>query len=653
MNKVSYEQFLDKVYGCFLGKTVVGTLGAPYEGVKMPMNLPYSPEMIHTMLPNDDLDLQILWLDVVEKYGEDFTSYQLLDRFVNFCDYSPGEYAIMRKNYLRGIYPPLSGQFCNDFYRAGMGCPIRSEIWACLAPADPKRAADLSERDGVLDHVGDSVYAERFFAALESAAFVESDLRKLIDIGLSEVPEICRFRELVNDTLALCDRYDDSKLILRKILFKWGHPDCTNMFQNIGITLTALLKGNLDIIKTGMDALNCGHDTDCTCATAGAVIGAIRGAKSLIEEYALDDVKFKLGVRSDRRSDSVADLSEDIAQLAVAMKPELFEGTPEVNREFVRDERPVTLEFHYEIGDSGEENPAIGFGETRRVFFCLHNRSEARRMITLRIPSVHGIEPDKTCVRIYLEAGQGVRYPVNFTLSAEAEEILETNLFDVVYTVDDGAEETARFGLVGKTPWKVTGPIFETDPVATDEKLAGHTGYWHLFADVDYKEDKNDVVRRFHLNYKVDLDTPFCNEEELFTPFNPEAKTAREETLWQEEQDSFTMDDICGFSGPCVLYLSRELTAKEETEVCFQIGHSSPFTMWVNGQQIARRDGCDTWDAENVHLQHIHLHAGVNRMVWRLVRVNKDAKFNLTIAVGPTCADHLIGFGSVNPEKFR
>jgi len=75
MNKsIDFDEYLDKVKGCFLGKTVIGTLGAPFEGVKMPMDLKFKPEMVNTMLPNDDLDLQVLWLEVVEKYGLDFTS---------------------------------------------------------------------------------------------------------------------------------------------------------------------------------------------------------------------------------------------------------------------------------------------------------------------------------------------------------------------------------------------------------------------------------------------------------------------------------------------------------------------------------------------------------------------------------------------------
>ena len=38
---ISYKDYLDKVYGCFLGKTVIGTLGAPFEGIKMPLDLAF------------------------------------------------------------------------------------------------------------------------------------------------------------------------------------------------------------------------------------------------------------------------------------------------------------------------------------------------------------------------------------------------------------------------------------------------------------------------------------------------------------------------------------------------------------------------------------------------------------------------------------
>jgi hypothetical protein len=74
---LKWDEFVDKVYGCWIGKCVAGTIGAPYEGYKGIMNVEYTPSMIDNMLPNDDLDLQVLWLDVIEKKGTNFTSLNI------------------------------------------------------------------------------------------------------------------------------------------------------------------------------------------------------------------------------------------------------------------------------------------------------------------------------------------------------------------------------------------------------------------------------------------------------------------------------------------------------------------------------------------------------------------------------------------------
>ena len=524
MTKLSYSTYLDKVYGCFLGKTVIGTLGAPYEGIKMPLELPFKPEMVNTMLPNDDLDLQVLWLDVAEKYGEAFTSDQLLDRFVNYCDYSPGEYAVMRKNWTRGIHTPASGAFSNDFYISGMGCPIRSEIWACLAPLNPAEAADYAERDGILDHWGESVYGERFFAALESAAFgvdeTTCDLYALIDVGLSVIPAECKFRELVNDTVAWCRQYDDVKRILRKILHKYGHPDCTNLFQNIGITLAALLKGGLDEIKTGMDALNCGFDTDCTCATAGAVIGIIRGAKSLQAEYGWGDIKFVLGVKSDRRSDSVFDFSEDVAILGKTWNPGLIEGGEAKDYSFEAPD-PVGVWVEYPTFKDGRPDCSIAPGQTKTVTLCMTSFALKGQPLTY---SVKGLCLEASG-EITLPDGGNAEIPLTVEIPADIPVLNETNLYTVAYTVD-GTDYTYTFGLCGAYLWKAIGPIWRTDPVCTTEKLLKVPNYWHLMnPGYRYKGDSTDIVRRFHLNMAVDTTTPYLSMDELVKPLDPNADT--------------------------------------------------------------------------------------------------------------------------------
>ena len=255
--------YRDRVFGCWLGKSVAGTLGAPYEGWKGEFDFVFDPRAVATMAPNDDLDLQVLWLEVLERTGVAITSDDLAEAFFNQCPYAPGEYATFKKNWARGIHPPYSGSFNNRYYIHGMGCPIRSEIWACICPAQPDLAAAYAGLDGVLDHAGDSVWFEQYFAAIEAETFRDGDLHALLDRNRRFLPAASRARRLVDDTLAWSRQHRDWREVRRLILRDYGHPDCTNAYQNIGFTILALVHGDGDFIRTAMTALNCGFDTDC------------------------------------------------------------------------------------------------------------------------------------------------------------------------------------------------------------------------------------------------------------------------------------------------------------------------------------------------------------------------------------------------------
>lgn len=61
------------------------------------------------------------------------------------------------------------------------------------------------------------------------------------------------------------------------ILLDYSHPDFTNSVQNLGFTALALLFGGGDMETTINLALRCGYDADCTCASAGAVVGILSG----------------------------------------------------------------------------------------------------------------------------------------------------------------------------------------------------------------------------------------------------------------------------------------------------------------------------------------------------------------------------------------
>ena len=77
--KINIEEFRDKVLGCWTGKNIGGTLGAPMEGKREMTDVSfYIQELGGNPAPNDDLDLQLVWLLAVEQRG----AYRLNERML-------------------------------------------------------------------------------------------------------------------------------------------------------------------------------------------------------------------------------------------------------------------------------------------------------------------------------------------------------------------------------------------------------------------------------------------------------------------------------------------------------------------------------------------------------------------------------------------
>lgn len=299
--RLNRHEYRDSLLGCWLGKNVGGTLGEPFEWKRQINHVSfYTRDPRGEPLPNDDLDIQLIWLVAMEERGIEVTPARLADYWCLYVTPHWAEYGNGKINMRAGLLPPVSGTLHNA-HKDSCGAYIRSEIWACIAPGLPALAAAYAYRDAILDHGnGEGVYAEVFMAALESAAFVVKDLRALIAIGLSYIPAHCGVAQAVRTTL---DSFDAGKTWseTRDTLlqhYRGGSPwfsvspeDVAKGFQdgplgydvpsNIGITLIGLLYGGTDFGRVQCTAVNCGEDTDCTAATAGSVWGIMHGAKNI------------------------------------------------------------------------------------------------------------------------------------------------------------------------------------------------------------------------------------------------------------------------------------------------------------------------------------------------------------------------------------
>lgn len=405
------KYYWEKAYGGWLGKNIGGTLGEPVEGRMEVLDLSFYPKLGEGPLPNDDLDLQLVWLHAVEQYGAGLTAKDLGQEWLEHVFFPYDEYGYALTNLRRGINPPVSGWFGNPFTNC-MGSPIRSEIWAMLAPGAPAIAARYAWQDAIVDHgCGEGVYGEMFFAAIESAAFIHSDVNLLLDIGLSMIPDDCRVAKAVRD-LRKWHRQGEDWLEARELILKHhGHPNFTDAPQNIAFTILGWLYGE-NFGDAILKAVNCGYDTDCTGATLGAILGIIGGKDSLPDKW-VKPVGNRIAVSAPIKGfDAPKDLDELTYRTLVACKevlaawnlpiaispteetyidPAVLDSTEYLKGEDIskdlwayipwEERRPVPTGSRRKSGlevyiNYGSEGPAIGKEQTKELTFTLVNHTQ-------------------------------------------------------------------------------------------------------------------------------------------------------------------------------------------------------------------------------------------------------------------------------------
>jgi len=377
--RLNQDDYRNKVLGCWFGKNIGGTVGAPFEWKRQINDISFyvQKDMCGQAMPNDDLDIQLLWLCAMEEKGLDVTAQRLAEYWCLYVTPHWSEYGIAKINMRQGLPAPLSGSFQNIF-KHSCGSYIRSEIWACIAPGLPHVAARYAYEDAILDHGnGEGLYAEIFMAALESAAFVVSDLHRLIDIGLSYIPADSGVAQAVKTTVECFDRgltwkeTRDEVLRLHRGGTFMGFLDHTSpddqakgfvdgvtgydVPSNIGITLIGLLYGGDDFGQVQCISVNCGEDTDCTAATGGSVWGIIHGATAIPQKW-IDPIGRgiktvclnygELGYFGDQIPQTVDDLTDRTVRLARRM-------LTRHHAENLCSPKPTILEEKAPEGDSG------------------------------------------------------------------------------------------------------------------------------------------------------------------------------------------------------------------------------------------------------------------------------------------------------------
>ena len=288
MVKMNRNRIRDQIHACWIGKNIGGTIGAPFEGKREMPEVQGFTSPKGEPLPNDDLDLQLIWLCAMEEVGPHrLTCKDLAEYWLSYIPPYWNEYGVGKANVQGGLLPPMSGEFENLKWKHSNGAWIRSEIWACMAPGYPEIARRYAFEDACVDHgLGEGTVAEQFTATIESLAFFKSDIREILEEGLAAIPAESRVAKAVRTVMEGYDAGKDWKDVRNELVEQSSDIGWFQAPANVGFCVIGLLYGEGDFKKSVLTAVRCGDDTDCTGATVGAFLGILYGAAGIPSDWA-------------------------------------------------------------------------------------------------------------------------------------------------------------------------------------------------------------------------------------------------------------------------------------------------------------------------------------------------------------------------------
>ena len=314
------EELKNRIHGSMLGRIAGCMFGKPFEGrrkwqvekyLRETNNFPathyisyknvskelieectipeYTGEICHEhmvkAITDDDLNYPILNLLAYKTYGENITSCDIASMWLGHLPF----YAIATAeriaylNFVKLMEPPKSASYQNP-YREFIGAQIRADLWGWICPGKPKKAAEYAFKDASISHIKNGIYGEMWVAAMIAGALVKDDMKEIIEIGLSQIPEKSRIYKGIIHIISLFNEGKTFTEVVDDIHSRWDE----NMFNgwchvisNAEIVTAALLWGNKDFSKTIECSVLPGFDTDCNGATVGSILGAVLGVKSL------------------------------------------------------------------------------------------------------------------------------------------------------------------------------------------------------------------------------------------------------------------------------------------------------------------------------------------------------------------------------------
>jgi hypothetical protein len=487
-------------------------------------------------------------------------------------------------------------------------------------------AAEYARKDAQLDHGGASVLCEMFLSAAAAAAFFDDDLDPVLNAGLGVLPDGSVVHQMVQEVRAICATHSAFEDVWRLLVRRFGDRDASKAIMNQAIVVMALTLGHGNFAETVRLAVNSGWDTDCTAATAGALLGIMKGISILPADWVSKMGKtLACGIAVKHRHASFEELTDDTARVGVEVARLRntaidFQGAPDVPL------RPapipdIALDVAY------PEDPVLSPSRPTPVRLRFCNASARPRSGAWRLE----LAAHLTCTVVdgTLDLAVGETREVEVLVSARPGPLWDRNPLVLQWRDDDGSTTRRfHFGLGGARLWRVYGP------------------YWDMWDTTRYTVcpyHHDDVLMMPHggdsWNQYARLDRAYIDEDRLLH------EDIHEELPEQIEAGEDYLDgaQLAGFRGQACFYLVRELVAARPCRVNFHLTSNSPIAAWFDGREIARRERGPEVSPQDGWIEAVDVDSTPRRLVVKLARQGDALSFCLTAMAGQADPDRRRG----------
>jgi hypothetical protein len=323
----------DKIRGGLLGQMLGNLNGLPHEMkyIDEPGTFSgYVPALPEGGWTDDDTDFEWVYIHEMQRRGTILLPYDeiasLWRERINQRIWCSNLYA--RQLMDIGLEPPLTGNvLLNPWAEFNISGQFLCETFGLIAPAMPQSASRIGLHYTRVAIDGEPAQTTQLFDTMIATAFVTGDIDALLDAGTAALDPRSVIHEIVRDVRAWHrESADDWRSTRLRIQDKYSRHngamrDRNGYELNTACTVAALLHGEGDLAKTLELAFNLGWDCDNNAATAGTIVGVVKGYRWMLSQGWRITDRYRNETRdhmpADETISSFADRLIDLADLVI------------------------------------------------------------------------------------------------------------------------------------------------------------------------------------------------------------------------------------------------------------------------------------------------------------------------------------------------